>query len=71
MPMVIDPILEIECEAIVQAIDVSSDGKWMAWGGEDGTVRILDMSIQSVLGNLTCRGWNGTDSRHVKFPKTD
>ena len=44
MPMVIDPISEIECEAIVQAIDVSSDGKWMAWGGEDGTVRILDMS---------------------------
>ena len=44
MPMVIDPICEIECEAIVQAIDVSPDGKWMAWGGEDGTIRILDMS---------------------------
>jgi len=44
MPMVIDPISEIECEAIVQAVDVSADGKWMAWGGEDGTVRILDMS---------------------------
>ena len=44
MPMVIDPISEIECEAIVQGIDVSADGKWMAWGGEDGTVRILDMT---------------------------
>ena len=43
MPMVIDPIYEIECDTIVQAIDVSPDGKWVAWGGEDGTVRILDM----------------------------
>ena len=44
MPMVIDPILEIECGTMVQAIDVSADGKWMAWGGEDGIVHILDMS---------------------------
>ena len=44
MPMVIDPIAEVECETIVQAVDVSADGKWMTWGGEDGTVRILDMS---------------------------
>ena len=42
MPMVIDPISEIECEAIVRAIDVSPDGKWMAWGSDDGVIRILD-----------------------------
>ena len=46
MPMVIDPIAEIECDTIVQAIDVSSDGKWMAWGGDDGVVRILDTTSQ-------------------------
>ena len=44
MPMVIDPIAEIECEAIVRAIDVSPDGKWIAWGGDDGVIRILDTS---------------------------
>jgi len=43
MPMVIDPISEIDCDAIVRAIDVSSDGKWMAWGSDDGVVRIFDM----------------------------
>tara|TARA_B110000438_G_scaffold287980_1_gene320873 strand:- start:390 stop:2015 length:1626 start_codon:yes stop_codon:yes gene_type:complete len=42
MPMVIDPIAEIECEAIVRAIDVAPDGKWMAWGSDDGVIRILD-----------------------------
>ena len=44
--MVIDPIAEIECESIVRAIDVSPDGKWMAWGGDDGVIRILDVSGQ-------------------------
>ena len=44
MPMVIDPIAEIECEAIVRAIDVSPNGKWLAWGSDDGVVRILDVS---------------------------
>jgi len=44
MPMVIDPIAEIECEAIVRAIDVSPDGKWVAWGSDDGVIRILDVS---------------------------
>jgi hypothetical protein len=44
MPMVIDPIAEIECEAIVRAIDVAPDGKWMAWGSDDGVIRILDTS---------------------------
>ena len=42
MPMVIDPIAEIECEAIVRAIDIAPNGKWMAWGSDDGVVRILD-----------------------------
>ena len=46
MPMVIDPIAEIECETIVQAIDVSSDGKWMVWGGDDGVIRIFDTTNQ-------------------------
>ena len=44
MPMVIDPIAEIECEAIVRAIDVSPNGKWLAWGSDDGVIRILDVS---------------------------
>jgi WD40 repeat protein len=44
MPMVIDPISEIECEAIVRAIDVSPDGKWIAWGSDDGVIRIIDTS---------------------------
>ena len=44
MPMVIDPIAEIECEAIVRAIDVSPDGKWIAWGSDDGVIRILDVT---------------------------
>ena len=43
MPMVIDPIAEIECEAIVRAIDVAPNGKWVAWGSDDGVVRILDV----------------------------
>ena len=42
--MVIDPISEIECETIVRAIDVSSDGKWIAWGGDDGVIRIIDVA---------------------------
>ena len=68
MPMVIDPILEIECEAIVQAIDVSSDGKWMAWGGEDGTVRILDMSSSPK----PIEPFNVEDSvTHVRFAYGD
>ena len=44
MPMVIDPIAEIECETIVRAIDVADNGKWLAWGGDDGVVRIVDTS---------------------------
>ena len=44
MPMVIDPIAEIECEAIVRGIDVAPNGQWMAWGGDDGVVRILDVT---------------------------
>ena len=44
MPMVIDPIAEIECEAIVRSIDVAPNGRWMAWGSDDGVVRILDVS---------------------------
>ena len=44
MPMVIDPIAVIECEAIVRAIDVADNGRWLAWGGEDGVVRIVDTS---------------------------
>ena len=44
MPMVIDPIAEIKCDAIVRAIDVAPDGKWMAWGSDDGIVRILDVT---------------------------
>ena len=68
MPMVIDPISEIECEAIVQAVDVSADGKWMAWGGEDGTVRILDMS-----GSPTAIDpFNVEDSvTHLRFARGD
>ena len=45
MPMVIDPIAEIECEAIVRGIDVAPNGQWMAWGGDDGVVRILDVPV--------------------------
>ena len=44
MPMVIDPIAEIKCDSIVRAIDVADNGKWLAWGGEDGVVRIVDTS---------------------------
>ena len=68
MPMVIDPISEIECEAIVQAVDVSADGKWMTWGGEDGTVRILDMS-----GSPTAIDpFNVEDSvTHLRFARGD
>ena len=44
MPMVIDPIAEIECEAIVRAIAVAPNGKWVAWGSDDGVIRILDVS---------------------------
>ena len=68
MPMVIDPISEIECEAIVQAVDVSADGKWMTWGGEDGMVRILDMS-----GSPTAIDpFNVEDSvTHLRFARGD
>lgn len=62
--MVIDPIYEIECDTIVQAIDVSPDGKWVAWGGEDGTVRILDMENEP----RPLEPFNVDDSvTHVKF----
>jgi len=68
MPMVIDPILEIECETMVQAIDVSADGKWMAWGGEDGTVRILDMAN----GGVSIEPFNVEDSvTHIRFARGD
>ncbi|MBN17817.1 MAG: hypothetical protein CMB37_06655 [Euryarchaeota archaeon] len=46
MPMVIDPVAEIECSAVVQGIDVSPDGTWLAWGGEDGEIRIIDLTEQ-------------------------
>ncbi len=41
--MVIDPIAEIGCSTVVQGIDVSPDGTWLAWGGEDGRVRIINL----------------------------
>jgi len=44
MAMVIDPLAEIECEAVVTAAALSPDGKWLAWGSEDGVVRITDLS---------------------------
>lgn len=40
--MVIDPIAEIECETMVTAAAFSPDANWLAWGGQDGVVRIIE-----------------------------
>ena len=44
MTMVIDPLAEIECEAIAKSSAISPDGKWIAWSGDDGEVRLIDVS---------------------------
>lgn len=44
MPMVIDPLSEIECATIAKSSAISPDGKWLAWSGEDGEIRLLDVS---------------------------
>jgi WD40 repeat protein len=49
MAMVIDPIAEIECEAVVSAAAIAPDAKWLAWGSEDGVVRIVDLSTSEPM----------------------
>jgi len=44
MPMVIDPLAEIECATIAKSSAISPDGNWISWSGDDGEIRLVDIS---------------------------
>ncbi|MDP6907044.1 MAG: PKD domain-containing protein [Candidatus Thalassarchaeaceae archaeon] len=44
MPMVIDPLFEIECDVVARACAISPDGEWVSWSGDDGIVRLIEVN---------------------------
>ncbi len=48
MPLIIDPAHKLDCDSRVTAIAIDPAGKWIAWGGEDGVVRLFDTSGDDI-----------------------
>ena len=48
MPMVIDPLEQIECETIARAMGISAMGDWIAWASDDGVIRLIDFSNNQI-----------------------
>jgi len=49
MPLIIDAAHELDCDSRVTSIAIDPAGKWLAWGSEDGGVRLIDISGDDIV----------------------
>jgi WD40 repeat protein len=63
-------VRETRTERRIAALDVSSDGRLLVWGGEDGTVEVLTETLQAQQ-SLSAPGFYRKDVRFVAFGLED